>query len=69
MHRAGSAIAANMKMMIGRAVKRPLLTAKKERMSEGGNWELELIEREPQGYDQIDLFIWRIRIDEYLMVS
>ena len=41
-----------MKIMIGRVVKRPILTAKKERMSEGGNWELELIEREPQGYDQ-----------------
>ena len=28
-----------MKIMIGRVVKRPILTAKKERMSEGGHWE------------------------------
>ena len=62
MHRVSSAIAANMKIMIGRAVKRPILTARKERMSEGGNWELELIEREPQGYDQIK-FIYLANTD------
>ena len=43
MHRAGSAIAANMKKMIGKAVKRPILTAKKERMSAA---------EESPGYDQ-----------------
>ena len=62
MHRVSSAIAANMKIMIGRAVKRPILTAKNERMSEGGHWELELIEREPQGYDQIE-FIYLANTD------
>ena len=61
MHRVSSAIAANMKIMIGRAVKRPILTAKNERMSEGGHWELELIEREPQGYDQIEFIYWKKR--------
>ena len=43
MHRVSSAIAANMKKMIGKAVKRPILTAKKERMSAA---------EESPGYDQ-----------------